>query len=206
MPPNADNAAMPELDQKSRRILTCAREVFARHGYRKTSMQDIAHAAGLSRAALYQRFRNKEDVFRQGAEMMQAEVLERTRTALEADTEFGERLRRAMLAFTEGLLQPLDAAGHGQELFAASRDLAASVEAGHRAALRRLLREHLEQARTRGEITLPPASDSEQLAELLHITATACKHEGDGVESLRRRIGQLARLFASALAPAVGRA
>jgi len=38
--------------------------VFARFGYRKTSMDDVARAAGVSRQGLYLSFANKEELFR----------------------------------------------------------------------------------------------------------------------------------------------
>ncbi len=48
---------------KRGKILTAARSVFLRHGFKRVSMSDIAEAADVSRAALYLLFRNKEDVF-----------------------------------------------------------------------------------------------------------------------------------------------
>jgi AcrR family transcriptional regulator len=51
-------------DGKEAAILTAAFEAFARYGLRRTSMQDIAKGAGMSRAALYLRFAGKEDIFR----------------------------------------------------------------------------------------------------------------------------------------------
>ncbi len=50
-------------DPKKNRIATAARSVFLRYGYKRTNMNDIAEAAGISRAALYIIFKNKEDVF-----------------------------------------------------------------------------------------------------------------------------------------------
>lgn len=44
-------------------ILNAARTLFERYGYRKTSMQDIAQAAGISRPTLYAAFADKEAVF-----------------------------------------------------------------------------------------------------------------------------------------------
>ena len=45
-------------------ILEAAFGVFATYGFRRTSMDDIAKAAGMSRSALYLHYRNKEDIFR----------------------------------------------------------------------------------------------------------------------------------------------
>jgi AcrR family transcriptional regulator len=50
-------------DSKKAKLLTVARSVFLRYGYRRVSMSDIAEAAGISRAALYLVFKNKEAIF-----------------------------------------------------------------------------------------------------------------------------------------------
>jgi AcrR family transcriptional regulator len=52
------------MDEKKQHIMTAAAEVFTRYGFKKASMQDIADAAMMSRAALYLHFRNKDDLFR----------------------------------------------------------------------------------------------------------------------------------------------
>ena len=51
-------------DAKVSVLLEAAREVVMRFGYRKTTLEDIADAAGVSRATLYYYFPNKEEVFR----------------------------------------------------------------------------------------------------------------------------------------------
>jgi TetR/AcrR family transcriptional regulator len=48
---------------RMRAILDAAYRCFARHGARRTTMDDIAAEAGLSRPAVYQYVRNKDDVF-----------------------------------------------------------------------------------------------------------------------------------------------
>lgn len=48
---------------KQKTIAQAAFQVFAKHGFRKTSMQLIADQAGMSRPALYLHFQSKEDVF-----------------------------------------------------------------------------------------------------------------------------------------------
>jgi AcrR family transcriptional regulator len=49
-------------------VLEAAVSVFARFGYRKTSMDDVARAAGVSRQGLYLSFANKEELFRRAVE------------------------------------------------------------------------------------------------------------------------------------------
>jgi AcrR family transcriptional regulator len=45
-------------------IIENARGVFARYGFRKTTMKDIAKAARKAKSSLYHYFKSKEDVFR----------------------------------------------------------------------------------------------------------------------------------------------
>jgi AcrR family transcriptional regulator len=54
-----------ELSEMRRRgLLDAAVAVFARFGFRKASMDDVARAAGVSRQGLYLLFSNKEELFR----------------------------------------------------------------------------------------------------------------------------------------------
>jgi AcrR family transcriptional regulator len=45
-------------------LLDCAADLFARFGFRKTSMYEVARAAGISRQGLYLSFGNKEQLFK----------------------------------------------------------------------------------------------------------------------------------------------
>jgi AcrR family transcriptional regulator len=56
---------MPRPDRRAERIpqiIQAAMVVFARNGFAATRMEDIAHAAGLSKAAIYLYFASKEEV------------------------------------------------------------------------------------------------------------------------------------------------
>lgn len=44
-------------------IIEAARELFARFGYKKTTMEDIAHALRKGKSSLYYYFKNKEEIF-----------------------------------------------------------------------------------------------------------------------------------------------
>jgi AcrR family transcriptional regulator len=71
-------------DQESRlsAVLDAAVGVFARFGYRKTSMDDVARAAGVSRQGLYLSFANKEELFRRALEHSLSDQLACAITAL----------------------------------------------------------------------------------------------------------------------------
>jgi len=57
---------MQENQESSRqeRVVNAAWEVFARYGYQKASMQDIAEAAGVSKSVLFKYHGTKENLFR----------------------------------------------------------------------------------------------------------------------------------------------
>jgi len=50
-------------DEKRDRVVAAATNVFLRYGFYRTTMADIAKAAGMSRPALYLLFPGKEDIF-----------------------------------------------------------------------------------------------------------------------------------------------
>lgn len=53
----------PKAAERRQVILEAAYNVFGNYGFRRTSMDDIAKAAGISRPSLYQTFANKNDIF-----------------------------------------------------------------------------------------------------------------------------------------------
>jgi AcrR family transcriptional regulator len=55
-------------DARQAAVLDAAVGVFARYGYRKASMDEVARAAGVSRQGLYLQFANKEELFRKAVE------------------------------------------------------------------------------------------------------------------------------------------
>src|SRR5271155_5873052 len=57
-----------QFDARQGALLDAAVGVFARYGFRKTSMEEVARAAGVSRQGLYLQFANKEELFRKALE------------------------------------------------------------------------------------------------------------------------------------------
>lgn len=192
---------MSASDKRTERILAAALEVFARHGFRKTSMQDIADAAGISRAALYLRFRNKEDIFRSGSEAIHADVLQRTEAAFGAAEPFFDRLQHGLLAFALGFRAPLDSGGHAEELFDANMALAGDITERTQDELLRLIRKQLAQALTAGEIVSAQGHDADALADVVFTTVNGYKHAAGGAAALESRIALFVALLRGALSP-----
>ncbi|MFC5906998.1 TetR/AcrR family transcriptional regulator [Streptacidiphilus monticola] len=63
----------PRTDTRAR-IIDTALELFAEHGYEKTSLREIADRLGVTKAALYYHFRTKEDILAGIVDSMSAPI------------------------------------------------------------------------------------------------------------------------------------
>jgi AcrR family transcriptional regulator len=79
-------------------LLDAAAGVFARFGFRKTSMDDIARAANVSRQGLYLLFSNKEELFRRTLEYA---LMQQLTAATAALSRVGETLDACLIAACE---------------------------------------------------------------------------------------------------------
>lgn len=96
----------PRLSAEARRerIAAAAATLFSERGYSATSMGEIADAAGITKAVIYDHFPSKNDLLVALVEEHQRSLLERLGAALVGADEAGDRLRRtteAFLAFVE---------------------------------------------------------------------------------------------------------
>ncbi|SBT37106.1 TetR/AcrR family transcriptional regulator [Micromonospora auratinigra] len=105
-------------------ILSAAYECFTRHGVRRTTMDDIAAAAGMSRPAVYQYVRNKDDAYRRLAERIFADSLAAARRAATTPgTELAQRLHDVLAAKLELTLKLHRESRHAAELLDSSTKL-----------------------------------------------------------------------------------
>lgn len=87
-------------DGRRELLLQAAIGVFLRYGYKKTSMDDLARAADLSRQGLYLHFATKEALFKEAVIDLTRRSLAAMRTALARDDLTNEdRLLGAFVAF-----------------------------------------------------------------------------------------------------------
>ncbi len=73
----------PQFDEAA--VMRAAIEVFWRHGYAATSISELTEATGLSRSSLYQRFGDKDGLFREALQIYTERVLHHMGAA-KADT------------------------------------------------------------------------------------------------------------------------
>jgi TetR/AcrR family acrAB operon transcriptional repressor len=103
------------------RILDAAMLVFRRHGFRRSSIEQAADAAGLTRQALYHHFKSKEALFRAVIERLYENALAAEIAAAHAAEKAGGSLADILVAQLTGRLRQLIASFEGsphiEELF-----------------------------------------------------------------------------------------
>ena len=106
-------------------IIDAAYVCFTRHGARRTTMLDLAEQAGISRPALYQYFRSKEEVFRALVERLLANALAASERAAKSEQQPTGRLAGILLAKLELVMRIWrDSPAHAAELLAVETRLA----------------------------------------------------------------------------------
>ncbi|MEM8768179.1 MAG: TetR/AcrR family transcriptional regulator [Pseudomonadota bacterium] len=124
----------PEPDGKQRakreRILISATDLFSRFGYRKTSIDEVAQAAGIAKGTVYLYYRNKAELVLHAIAREKEGVMARLFSLLELDVPPAERLKHLIVLGLLGVREmPLLArlTEDGQELALALAEADVSV-------------------------------------------------------------------------------
>ena len=184
-------------DARQLGVLDAAVSVFARYGFRKTSMDEVARAAGVSRQGLYLQFANKEELFRRALEHSFDRQLRAAAAALkDADTPLEARLVAACDAWAGRFIGSLgsDAA----DLMCASTTLAGDALARYAAQFESLLA---------GAIAASPllqaysaaGLSAAAIARVLHATARGFKHGSSSREEFLHAMTGAARMMCAPL-------
>lgn len=186
--------------QKRAQILDAAAQVFTRYGYHRTSMADIAEAAGISRSAIYLLFQNKEDVFRSLADYVLGGSLQAASAALKGEAPLVERITRAVLTFEEPLFEIAHNSAHGDELVEANTSLAAEKMREANAKLVRLLAKAIRDAEASGDVNLARlATRPKAFAELLLASVVGLKKDSATVNDFRKRVQTVCAIFVGSI-------
>lgn len=92
---------LPEGQLREEQLLAIATELFARKGYDGTSLRDIAEAAGITKAALYYWFPEKEQLFERVVAGRMAALVERVTAAVAQGSDPVDRIHRFMRVCAE---------------------------------------------------------------------------------------------------------
>lgn len=175
-------------------IERAAIEQFSTKGLSATSMADIARAAGISRPALYQYFRDKSDLFASAFVNLFEEHVDRALEELDGPGTAAERLDGFLQRYHGDLWQRMAASPHTDELIGAKDDAVSTAVAAVVDRLWAGLEIHL-----RGAAPGRSAAATSRRANwliLLRLSPIGLRSDHPSVDDYRRRLTALAETIA----------
>jgi AcrR family transcriptional regulator len=189
------------------RILDAAMAVFRRHGFRRSSIEQAAEAAALTRQALYHHFKSKEALFRAVIERLHESALAAEIAAANAAEKAGDSLADILVAAVTARLRQfiasLDGSPHIEELFSEhliqARDLHqkyAGLYAAHVAAT-------IERVCRKQRLSLANGMTSEELARCVEMAINGAKSLNAGMQPADAFLDDLTTMARTLVAGAV---
>ena len=194
-PEATDDRSAQRGDPQRRAIHAAAITQFSERGFSGTSMTNIADAAGMSRPALYQYFRNKGDIFSSAFIALIEEHVDLALAALDGAGTAEYQLDRFLQRFEGDLWEHMAASPHSEEIMSAKNG---EVIAGFKVAAERLwggCADYLDRVAP----TVEPEQRSDWV-DLLHYAPKGFKFDTPTVAVYRRRLAALARGVAADIA------
>jgi AcrR family transcriptional regulator len=187
------NPDSSQADARQLALLDAAVGVFARYGFRKTSMDEVARAAGVSRQGLYLQFANKEELFRRALEHTLSSQLEAAVAALShQEDDLEQRLIAACDAWSGRFVGSMGA--DAADLMCASTSLAGATLSHYQARFEQAVTVAIADSPLDGfcaKAGLCPAD----LAHALHATARGLKQGSASREEFVKGMTVAARMF-----------
>ena len=153
------------VSDRQERVLDAAWACFLRHGIRKTTMEDIAAEAAMSRPAVYQYVRGKDDAYRRLAARLYRQAVARAEEAAAAGGTLTQRLDRVLsvrLGFVAGVRAETP---HASELVGEGSRVAADLDRSFLADLVELLTRTIAAAAAEADLPLHDGN-AREIAEL----------------------------------------
>ena len=144
-----------KINNNPEAFFMAATSAFVKSGYRRTTMNDVAEAADMSRPALYQVFKNKEDVFCSTVSYLINKAVKTSIKTLSLSGPIDKRILAAMLDFEEIHWGPCAKSQYALEIMHSTVKLEKAIGAIKlgRKQLRAALSKSLQEAERNGEIT-----------------------------------------------------
>lgn len=191
----SDGRTSDRGDPQRRAIHAAAIAQFSARGFSATSMANIADAAGMSRPALYQYFRNKGDIYASAFVELFNDHVDRALQALHDDRANAQRLDGFLQRFEGDLWEQMAASEHSEEIMGAkTADTAEEIQQVV-TRLRGGLAAFLAKAAP-GKSQAMSARRAEW-AEVLELSPKGFKFDTPAVAVYRRRLTTLARSVAA---------
>lgn len=181
---------------KEEKVLTAAREVFMRYGFKRATMSDLADAAQMSRPALYLIFSSKEEVFRALVTQIFTELLREVREGVSQHEEVADQLT---CAFEVWCVRPF-------EMIQVSPDAKDILESGYEFANEITVQAFADFEHILSDVLRPlvgfqadPPLSTEQLAHILTTAAVGFKESASSAVQIRQLIKGLITIVLAGL-------
>jgi AcrR family transcriptional regulator len=166
-------------------ILETSAKLFGEKGYKGVSIRDIAQACGMTNAALYYHFKNKDDLYL----AVLRDTHERAVASLEEAARSGGSLRSRLKQLVNRYFEVMLAQGQSfqmlwRELKHVDDVRASKLYTDMRAGFMRPIRDMIETAQAKGEMI---SGDAQLYARLLHGMMIALTFEGR--QNSKARVG-----------------
>jgi AcrR family transcriptional regulator len=189
------------------RILDAAMAVFRRHGFRRSSIEQAADTAGLTRQALYHHFNSKEALFRAGIERLHEDALATeiaaANAAEKAEGSLADILVAGVTARLRRFIASFDGSPHIEELFSEhllqARDLYqkyAGLYAAHGAAT-------IERVCRKQRLVLVDGMTSQKLAQCVEMAINGAKSMHPGMQPADAFVADLTTMARTLVAGAI---
>jgi AcrR family transcriptional regulator len=189
---------MPAMakDKKRDAILDAAYSQFSHYSFRKTSMEDIAKAAGISRASIYSYFQNKDDIFRHVSIHLHTQAEQRAQISLDSSATLATRIEGALLARHGPFQKVATESTYGTEIYDEHHRLCSDIVISANNQFLKLLTGTLKSATQSNEIDLKSAGlTATAAAELINFSASGLKQGAKDLPSFERRVKNFVHVF-----------
>jgi len=201
---------MPAKAPPQDRILDAAMRVFRRHGFRRSSIEQAAEEAGLTRQALYHHFASKEALFRAVIERLYEQALDAeiaaARAAEAAGLELADILVGQIAARLQTLFASLKGSPHTEELFSEHLAQARDLYQVHSTRFADQIAATIARACRRRKLTLASGVSVRELARCVEMAIHGAKSAFPAMQPVDAFLKQLETmlrmLIAGAMAPA----
>jgi len=182
-------------------IVRAATTLFSRYGFRKTTVDVIAHEAGVAKPTLYAHFADKEAIFVAVCQHVMDGILAAA-AAERARPDVVDRIAGILSAKFTAIFELVDSSPHAQELLGSSDAQARDIIARADAAFVKLLGDSLRAAGQAGELALERLVPPARLCPLLMQAGHGAAY---GATSAAEHRKQLKALVAALLVPGLPR-
>ncbi len=190
------------------RILDAAMLVFRRHGFRRSSIEQAAEAAGLTRQALYHHFKSKEALFRAVIEQLHENALAAEIAAANAAEKAEGSLADILIAEVTGRLRQVIASFEGsphiEELFSEHLVQARDLYQRYAGLYGKQLAATIERVCRRQQLTLAAGMNSRNFARCIEMAISGSKSAHPAMQPADAFLKDLEIMLRTLVAGAVG--